>query len=384
MKKLLFISNICSNISNFHLTSLYAAKSLGYEFYFAANFDNMPEYIPERYPEIHFCHIDFIRYPFSKGNCKAYRQLNRLIKKEKFDAIHCNTPIGGALGRLCGYKNKVKKIIYTAHGFHFYKGAPLINNLIYKSIEGWLAHYTDALITMNEEDYKNAKKMRLRNKGKVYKVNGVGIDVDAYNNNIIVNKDEYRKEIGLNKDDFVCIAMGDLIKRKNYPTAIKAIAKCNKSKIHYLICGEGPEKERLAALACELKIENQIHFLGYRSDIRELLAMSDCFLFTSLQEGLPRSLMEAMASGLPCIVSKIRGNVDLIESNLNGYLYEPNDIEGFTKGLLDIFENRKKINNMVKISLKKINNYDNEKVKLDIKKIYASVLESSNIWRNDK
>lgn len=367
MKKLLFISNVCKGISNFHLVSTEVAEKLGYEFHFVANFSEMSNDNYTNNPNIHFHHIDIIRFPFSIGNIKAYYQLDKIIKELQPEVIHCNTPIGGVLGRLCGHKNKVDKIIYTAHGFHFYKGAPLINNVVYKTIERILAHYTDVLITMNEEDFQSAKKLKLKANGNVYKVNGVGINTEEYCN-VKVDRNEYRKSLGLKEDDFVCIAMGDLIKRKNFPTAIKAIGKCNNSQIHYLICGTGPELENLKKLSNQLNVEKQIHFLGFRNDIKELLSISDCFLFTSLQEGLPRSLMEAMASGLPCIVSDIRGNNDLIKNGINGFLVL--NINDLKDKILTLYKNVE-LRNKISITNKKtITRYDTCNVEKQILKVY--------------
>ena len=144
MKKILFISNISNRITNFSLPSIYAAKNLGYEFHMAANYSNFNDE-PEKY-DVKLHHIDLDRNPFSKQNIIAYKQMLELIEKEKFDVIHCNTPIGGVLGRLCGKKADVPKVIYTAHGFHFYKGAPLINRTIFKWAEMWMARYTDAIL----------------------------------------------------------------------------------------------------------------------------------------------------------------------------------------------------------------------------------------------
>ena len=142
--------------------------------------------------------IDLSRSPYSKDNIKAYEQLCKIIIDENIDVIHCNTPVGGLLGRLASQKCKVKKVIYQAHGFHFYKGALLKNWLLYYPVEKWLAHKTDAIITINKEDYELAnKKFHLRKNGKVYYVPGVGIDTAQYKNEKTVRV-EKRKELGLN------------------------------------------------------------------------------------------------------------------------------------------------------------------------------------------
>lgn len=327
MKKLLFISNISNSVGSFAIASIAAAKKCEFEFYYAANWDGATEdqiADDEKKYGIKIVHIDLDRSPYSIKNLKAYNQLVNLIKKEKIDYIHCNTPVGGLLGRLAGEKCNVKKIVYEAHGFHFYDGAPKKNWLIYYPVEKWLAKKTNAIITINNEDFERAKAFKLKNNGKAYYVPGVGMELSQYNvvNSVRVNK---RKELFLQDTDFVLISMGDLIERKNYELAIEIVAKLNNTNVHYLICGKGPEEEKLRILSTKLGIDKQIHFLGFRNDIKELLKAADIFLFTSKQEGLARSLMEAMASKLPCVVSKIRGNTELIQNNINGFLCESID-----------------------------------------------------------
>ena len=333
-KKMLYILNVANRVNNFSYTSMIAAQSLGFEYHIAGNWgyksDDERRADEEKYG-IHIHQIDFIRTPYHPGNIKAYKQLARIVEKERFDVIHCNTPIGGIVGRLLGKQFKTPTVIYQAHGFHFYKGAPLINWMLYYPVEKWLAHYTDVLITINSEDFELAKnKMKLRKGGKVYYVPGVGIDLSQYE--LPEDTRELkRKELGLKETDVALISMGDLIDRKNYPVAIEAVAKANNPSFQYYICGKGPEEEKLQKMAEDLGVEDQIHFLGYRTDIKELLKAADIFLFTSKQEGLARSLMEAMASGLPCVASRIRGNTDILNGTEGGFLCETDDVEAYAE-----------------------------------------------------
>ena len=335
-KKILYILNIAKRVNNFSYASMLAAQELGIEFHIAGNWSYASQeerLADEQQYGIKIHQIDFIRTPYHPGNRKAYSQLKELIQREKYDVIHCNTPIGGVLGRILGKKCKVEKVIYQAHGFHFYKGSPKINWMIYYPIEKLLARYTDALITINQEDFEFSKiKFKLRNNGKIYYVPGVGIDTTQYNTDEVSRSDK-RSELGLDDGDIVLISMGDLIERKNYDISIRAIAETSNDDIQYIICGKGPEEENLAALAQNLGVSEKIHFLGFRSDIKELLAASDIFLFTTKQEGLPRSMMEAMASGLPCIASRIRGNTDLLENAEGGYLCDINDVSEYAEKL---------------------------------------------------
>lgn len=371
MKKLLFISNISNSVGSFAVASIAAAKRCNFEFYYASNWDaatNEQMIQDEKKYGIKLVHIDLDRSPYSTKNFKAYRQIIDFIKKEKIDYIHCNTPVGGLLGRLAGEKCNVKKILYQAHGFHFYDGAPKKNWLIYYPIEKWLAKKTDIIITINNEDFERAKTFKLKNNGRVYYVPGVGMDLSQYNVLDTVREIK-RKELGLQEKDFALISMGDLIKRKNYAIAIEVVSKINNPKVHYFICGKGPEEVNLRELTKKFGVEKQVHFLGYRSDIKELLTAADAFLFTSRQEGLARSLMEAMASGLPCVVSKIRGNTELIDDNINGFLCT--NVDEYVASITKLIQSPECAELFVQRSLDNLNNFSIERVEECIVNIYS-------------
>lgn len=383
MQKVLFISNLSNGVSSFSIASIHAASNLGVEFYLAANFDGASKdklLSDEAEYGIHLCQIDLARSPYSKKNITAYKQLVKLIENEKIDCIHCNTPVGGLLGRLAGMKCGVKKVIYQAHGFHFYKGAPKKNWLLYYPIEKWLAHYTDALITINQEDYEIAKsKFKLRNKGKVYYVPGVGIDLKQYNSENVDNiRTKLRDEIGLGEDTTVCISMGDLIPRKNYGVAISAIGQLKEKypQLHYAICGKGPELDNLKNLAQGHGVSDRVHFLGFRSDIKDLLKAADVFLFTSLQEGLPRSTMEAMASGLPIVCSRIRGNTDLIDEGKGGVLFDPENASECAASLDQLLSSD--MNAMSRYNLDKINEFSLEAASATMTEVYQNELSENS------
>lgn len=258
--------------------------------------------------------IDCSRSPLNFGNIKAVQQLSKLVESEKYDIVHCHTPIAAMCTRLAcirARKNGVK-VFYTAHGFHFYDGAPLLNWLIYYPVEWVCSFFTDTLITINKEDYTRAQKhMHAK---KVEYVPGVGIDVDKFKNTVI-DKKAKREELGIPEDAFLLVSVGELNKNKNHEIVIKALAKLNNHNVHYAIAGVGELRDYLFILAKNLGIQERIHLLGYRTDIPEIYKSADVYIHPSFREGLPVSVMEAMASGLPCLVSKIRGNVDLLNED---------------------------------------------------------------------
>lgn len=360
-------------LSNVSRPCLNAALGLGYEVVLGVNRNNPHELSCKELPISLYDSHTYRSITAIKDNFIAYKNLCNVIKEKHIEVIHCNTPVGGMIGRLVGKRYHVKKVIYTAHGFHFYKGAPLFNRTVLKWAEQIMAHWTDAIITMNEEDYQAAKKFKLKKGGKVYKVHGVGITLDDFKD-IRVDRSEKRKELGLKDTDIVCISAGDLVARKNYGIAIEALAKVENENLHYLICGVGPEKENLEKLAEEKGVANRVHFLGFRNDVKELMKVSDIFLFTTLQEGMPRSMMEAMACGLPCVASKIRGNVDLLEEGKGGYLCVPNDYLDFAKKLNVLANESSKRESMSEYNLQAIRAFDINAVKMEIEDIYDAIV----------
>ncbi len=358
-----------SNVSRPCLT---AALALGYEVFWGVN-RNRPEELSCDLPvKMYDSHTYRSLFAFS-DNRIAFRNLGRVLKENEIEVIHCNTPVGGLVGRLCGRRYRTKTVIYTVHGFHFYKGAPLLNRTVFKWAEQLLARWTDVIITMNREDYAAAKKMRLRKGGKVFKVHGVGITLADYVDKEF-DREAKRRELGLKPADIACICAGDLVARKNYGTAIEAIALANDPRLHYFICGEGPELGNLQQMAGQLGVGERVHFLGFRTDIQELLRAADIFLFSSLQEGLPRSLMEAMAVGLPAVVSRIRGNVDLIRDGEGGLLCDARDAKAFAKALRKLSADAVLREKMAKVNRRRIRRYDSSVVEKEILSIYKEVL----------
>lgn len=374
-KKLLYILNVAKRVNNFSYTSMIAAQQLGVEFHIAGNWSYASEeerMADERQYGIKIHQIDFIRTPCHPGNKKAYDQLKSLMQRENYDVIHCNTPIGGVLGRILGKQCGIKKIIYQVHGFHFFKGSPKKNWLLYYPIEKWLAHYTDALITINKEDYELAKaKLKLCKSGKVYYVPGVGIDTIQYKVEESVRAAK-RAELNIPQDAFVLISVGELNFNKNNGVIISALEQLKTIDVHYVLCGVGELESVLRRQAEEADLKDKVHFLGYRNDVNELYKMADCFVMSSLREGLSRSVMEAMASGLPCVASRIRGNTDLLENTQGGYLCGANDASAYAEKIKLLYSDSALREQMGKNNLLTIQEFSTKKVIDTIREVYEA------------
>ncbi len=358
-------------LGNVNRPCLQAALDMGYNVYFGINRAD-PEGLECELPVHLYDSHTYRSITAFSDNIVAYKNLSKVVKENNVEVIHCNTPVGGMIGRLVGKRFHVKKVIYTAHGFHFYKGAPLFNRTVLKWAEQVMAHWTDAIITMNREDYEAAKRFKLKKNGKVFFVHGVGITLSEFQDPR--NRAEKRAELGLKDDDIALISAGDLVARKNYGVAIEAIAKAENERLHFFICGKGPELDKLKKQAEQKGVSEQIHFLGFRNDVKELLFASDIFLFTTLQEGMPRSMMEAMACGLPCIASKIRGNVDLLDEGMGGYLCDCSDADSFAERIKQLAQDPSLRQQMSKYNLEAIKAYDVDVVREEILSIYKEVL----------
>lgn len=311
--------------------------------------------------------MNFARNPIKLKNFKALKQLKQIQKEKQFDLVYCQQPVGGMVGRLIAKKFKIP-CIYTAHGFHFFKGCGIVNKVVYKSVEKWLSKYTDILITINDEDYQNALKMKAK---KVFKINGIGIDDNKIKEEEF-DKIAFRKELGLNENDKVILTVSEINQNKNYITMLQAIKKLveKDSSIKFVSCGTGVWEEKIKNYALELGIKDNVVFLGYRKDISKIMQISNIFLHASFREGLTLSVMEAMSFGLPCVVSNVRGNRDLIINGKGGFVVEPTDAEGFANKINEILYNESLNQEFSIFNKQESNKYKVEKVIEQLEEIY--------------
>lgn len=372
MPKILYVATVVkTHIMEFHIPYLKMLKEMGWETAVAAKNDyDDPADCVIPYCDTYY-DIPFERNPLKAGNLKAYKKLKKVIDDGGYDIIHCHTPVGAMLTRLAARQARTNgtKVLYTAHGFHFYKGAPAINWLLYYPVEKRLSRYTDVLITINKEDYERAKTFKA---GKVCYVPGVGVDLKKFNVGY-VDKEQKRKEIGVGADDFILLSVGELIPRKNHEVVIRAMSVLKQNSeldhVEYVICGRGTYELDLKRLAEELSVSDHVHFLGYRSDISEICNCADLFVFMSHQEGLPVALMEAMACGLPAVCSNIRGNTDLIEDGVTGLIANntPEELAESIKTMRNDIALRERL---ASAALQRIKQFDLSSVEQEMAKIY--------------
>lgn len=350
MKKALIVTHVSGFVPQFELNNVRILQKLGYEVHYASNFHNVSYGTDNTRLEGTgiICHqVDFARSPFDlKTNRWAYRQLKQVMNDSFFELVHCHTPVGATYARLAArkYRNHGTRVIYTAHGFHFYKGAPLKFWLVSYPVEWLLAHVTDTLITINEEDFINARKLQLGRrqgkKGQVYKINSVGIDLEKYKpkiDELYIKRNAERAELGIPPEAFVLISVGELNWNKNHAVVVEALGRLQEKDIYYIICGEGIEKAPLKEQANRLGIGEKVFLVGFRSDIPDMLKAADAMAFPSLREGLGLVAVEALASGVPVIASDNRGTREYMQDGVNGFVVWSNDAEGMAEAIQKMY-----------------------------------------------
>lgn len=379
MKKALMVAHVAYAIEMFNMPNIRLLIDMGYEVQVACNFDDRSSLSDEKVDllkdkltalGVKYHNIPFQRMPIKPANLKAYTQLKSLIDSQNFDLIHCHTPVGGIITRLAAAKSRKKngtKVIYTAHGFHFFEGAPLINWLIYFTAEKLCSYFTDTIITINKEDYNNAQTKL--NAKKVAYVPGVGVDTDFFAGNA-GKREALLSEISAKEDSTILLSVGELSDRKNHSVSIKALSEIKNENVRLVIAGTGEKREEFLSLAKELGVEGRVHLLGFRTDIAELLKSADIFLFPSIQEGLPVALMEAMSCSLPVICSEIRGNIDLIDDTC-GVLCGATDVNAFAKAVEKLIADPDTRKAMAEKALERSRNYDIKIIENHMKDIYS-------------
>ncbi len=368
LKKVLFIATVDFHFKKFHLPYFKWFKERGWDVHVAANGELELPYVDQKY------NLSIQRSPFKLKNMKAYKELKSIIDSSAYDIIHCHTPMGGVLARWAARtaRKRGSKVIYTAHGFHFYKGSPLINWMVYYPIEKALAHCTDCLITINEEDYNRALDRRFQ-AGRIEHVHGVGVDDELFKPVKEAQKRELRMKFGYRPDDFLMFYAAEFNRNKNQLELIQALRwiKQETPRIKLLLAGNGPLAADCELLAAELGVEKMVDFLGYRNDIKEWLQMCDIAVASSFREGLPVNIMEAMGCGLPIIASRNRGHQELVRDGGNGYLVANGDCRLFAERMLQLSQSEALRKKMGDESLRSVKEYALSQVGTELGRIYS-------------
>lgn len=380
--KVLIYASVASMIKQFNMPNIELLKSLGYQVDVACNFefgsamaDDGMEIFKKKLKEINvnYYHIPIPRKIGDINNIRKSLIITKeLLELNEYDLIHCHSPIGGVIARLANKKSKFYSkttMIYTAHGFHFFKGAPKRNWLIYYPIEKYFSKFTDVIITINKEDYKTAQNKFKH--PKIYKINGVGIE---YNKIIEAKRDNnLRDKLKLQEKDLVIISVGELNSNKNHIVIINAIKKLNNKNVKYLIAGKGPLEDKIRNEITSNGLDDQIFLLGYRNDVYSICKIADVFAFPSKREGLGLAAIEGMAAGLFLITSNVHGINDYSINNVTGRCTEPTNINEFKEIINWCFSNLESVHKIGISNINRAKKYGVDIVETDMKKIYRSI-----------
>jgi len=328
------------------------------------------------------CHnVNFSRAAYPLVALRALAQLINLMRENRFSLVHVHTPMAAFLGRLAAKLTHTSPVLYTAHGFHFYKGAPWYYWAFIYPAEYIAGKWTDGLIVMNQEDYVNAQRMGFRTKKNLFLVHGVGIDLKQIIKLSLIDNNDIRKELGIGDKDIVISYIAEFTPTKNHIFLLKAWDKITQdsNNVHLLLIGNG---SCLKSIKQQVKINSlpRVYFLGYRKDVPQIIAKSDIIISVSKREGLPRSIMETMALGKPAVVSNVRGNCDLVEQGKNGFLVDLGDVDGLVSSMRKLIVDDKLRAEMGIASLEKIKDYSLEKVLAEMSSVYDYYLKKNETF----
>lgn len=374
--KILFVANIHKHFLAFHLPYINWFKENGYEVHVAANDDSV--IIPLVDKQWNIC---IERNPFSRNNIKAYRELKSIVENEKYCLVTSHTAMGGVLARLASRKARKNfglKVLYTAHGFHFFKGSPKSYWLLYYPMEKFLSRYTDALITINQEDFDLVQSNGFRNRA-TYKIPGIGFSTERLLKVNEVQRKDLRVKHGYKQSEFIMIYIAEYIPRKNHKFIINTLPEIivKIPEIKVLFAGRGRDMNLTKNYAKTKGVDEYIDFLGFRKDIGNLIALSDIGISVSKQEGLGLNLAEEMFCGIPVVASEDRGHKEMIVQGENGYLFPQNDRKAFVNAIVYLYENPEKRKEMGKYAAESIRKFSLENSLTEMVKIYRRYLLQS-------
>ena len=314
------------------------------------------------------------RSPLSKNNLMAIKEIRKIVVENNYDVVHCHTPIAGVATRLACRKLRKNglKVFYTAHGFHFFDGAPLKNWLIYYPIEKFLSRFTDVLITINKEDYERAKKFF--HAKETYYIHGVGFDTSKFAN-CIVDRNKKLKEIDVDNNAFILLSVGELHDRKNHQIVIEALNQLKDTNIVYIIAGSGINQSKYERLISEYGLQKNIKIIGFREDINELCKAVDCFVHPSIREGLGIAPLEAMASGLPLIAAYVNGIKDYAVDGITGRCVDPRNVNQMCYAILELKNNNDFRKACAENNIEIARQFDQKISNEEMKNIYHSVMD---------
>ncbi|MCI5936092.1 MAG: glycosyltransferase [Lachnospiraceae bacterium] len=378
MSRALILTTTSGFLSQFELNNVRLLQENGYQVHYATNF-GVPIYEVKdetlRNMGVVLHHISIEKNPFKiKKNIWALRELIRIIDREQIDVVHCHNPNGGVLGRLAAACSKRKPyVIYTAHGFHFFEGAPIKNWLFYYPVEKLLARLSDTIITINQEDYARANQFKYKKNGGAELIPGVGVNLEQYyptRDQEMDDRNKLRKELGIPEHGFHIVSAGELNQNKNHIVVIEALAKIARDDIYYSICGEGPIRKELEAKIKECGLSEHVFLRGYRNDMPQVWKTADLSVFPSIREGMGMVGLEAMASGIPLIAADNRGTREYVTDQKNGLVCKASSAEAFAEAILYMYKNEDQRRMFAETAMETVKKFSLQQAEIRMKQVY--------------
>ena len=321
-KRVLVVATVGYTVEAFLLPYIGMFAKKGFEVVAFANWHFHWNKLP---PDVAKEHCPFSRNALSLSNLAAFFRVIVFLGKNRFSLIYTHTPVASALVRLGRIiaRNRAS-VVYEIHGLHIHEKGGAISNAVFKWIESSLAAFTDKIITINQDDFTFARKHFAG--AAIYYSPGIGVDLSYYNASG-ADRVSVRQKHGIGAGETVLITIADYIRRKRLDLIVESakLLAGQGYSFKWFVVGDGILKEQITAMTRNYGLQNIIIHTGLQYDVRPYLAASDILVLLSMQEGLPRSVLEAGAMGLPAVVSDIRGSRDLVENEVNSFLVPVED-----------------------------------------------------------
>jgi glycosyltransferase involved in cell wall biosynthesis len=307
--------------------------------------------------------VGWSRNPLAPTNLAAVRTVTEVVSAERYDLVHVHTPVAAFVTRFAlRWRPRHPAVVYTAHGFHFHAAGNRVANAVFRSLEQLAGPWTDELVVINREDEEAARRHGIVPPRHLHFVPGIGIDLQGLERTTVAQErvDAVRGELGMRPTTALFLMVAEFTPNKRHLDALRAFALLTPSDAdapHLAFAGVGPTLTAVRRTAGDLGVADRVHFLGYRRDVPVLLRAATALVLTSGREGLPRSVMEAMASGTPVIATDVRGVRDLVGGG-NGVMVPVGDVAAIRDAMGFVLSHRSAVRQMVALARTHIRSYD--------------------------